>query len=72
MRDGSVIVLFRVVHHELLRQMQPTILKLKVTLPIVRMDLLPRAVGACVAAFAASGSSWMRISSSLTCATLAA
>ncbi len=37
MRDGSVIVLIRVVHHELPRQMQPTILKLK-----VRMDLLPR------------------------------
>ncbi len=29
MRDGSVIVLIRVVHHELPRQMQPTILKLK-------------------------------------------
>ncbi len=42
MRDGSVIVLIRVVHHELPRQMQPTILKLKVTLPIVRMDLPPR------------------------------
>jgi hypothetical protein len=42
MGDGSVIVLFRVAHHELPRQMQPTILKLKVTLPIVRMVLLPR------------------------------
>ncbi len=72
MPDGSVIVLIRVVHHELPRQMQPTILKLKVTLPIVRMDLPLGAVGACIAAFAASASSRMRIFSSLTCATLAA
>ncbi len=72
MRDGSVIVLIRVVHHELPRQMQPTILKLKVTLPIVRMDLPPRGCRACIVAFAPSASSRMRIFSSLTCATLAA
>jgi len=67
MPDGSVIVLIRVVHHELPRQIQPTILKLK-----VRMDLPPRGCRACIAAFAPSASSRMRIFSSLTCATLAA
>ncbi len=42
MRDGSVIVLIRVVHHELPRQMQPTILKAQSDLADCEDGFAPR------------------------------